>query len=291
MHRALAAGALGLAASLALVGCPSGGGGSTTAPASGGLDAIKARGKLVVAMDVGYDPFEVLDGKGGFQGYDVDIVNEVAKDLGVQVELKNTAWDGIVGELRTGKVDAIFSGMSITPERQRAVAFSEPYYSVGQVVVKRKGDGRIKSFKDLDDPQMRVATQQGTTGEQAVARFMPKAQLMKFAKTDEACVTLIQGKCDAVVFDHPFLIKYVTQQTDQLEGIWEPFTEEQIAAACRIEDQALVDAINQTLARLRQSGKLDELQRRWFPARPDTAAAPAPGATTDAPADTKTGGH
>lgn len=267
MHRFAAVCAVTL---LALTGCP---GGTPAAGPGGGLDAIKARGKLIIAMDVGYDPFEVLSPEGTFVGYDVDLANEVAKDLGVTLELKNVAWDGIIGELRTGKVDAIFSGMSVTPDRQQAVAFSEPYYQVGQVVVKKKGDARIKGFRDLDDPSMRVATQQGTTGEKAITDFMPKAQLMKFPKTDEACLTLIQGKCDAVVFDHPFLIKYVNEQTTELEGLWEPFTQEPIAAAVRLDNQKLVDAINATLARLRQSGKLDELQTRWFPALPGAAPA------------------
>lgn len=260
---------------LALTGCP--GGTPTAGGPGGGLDAIKARGKLIVAMDVGYDPFEVLSPDGEPVGYDVDLVSEVARDLGVAVELKNVAWDGIIGELRTGKVDVIFSGMSVTPDRQQAVAFTEPYYQVGQVVVKRKGDARIRSYRDLDDPSMRIATQQGTTGEQAIKDFMPKAQLMKFPKTDEACLTLIQGKCDAVVFDHPFLIKYVTQQTSELEGLWDPFTEEPIAAAVRLDNQKLVDAINATLSRLRQSGKLAELQARWFPALPGAAPAATPG--------------
>jgi polar amino acid transport system substrate-binding protein len=243
--------------------CPSG-----TLLTRDALDEVKARGKLVVAMDIGYDPFEVLAPDGKPVGYDVDLVNEVAADLGVAVELQNTAWDGIVPALQNRKVDAIFSGMSITPARREAVAFSEPYFAVGQVVVKKKGDGRIKSFRDLDNPQMRVATQQGTTGEQAIKDFMPRAQLMKFAKTDEACLTLIQGKCDAVVFDHPFLIKYVTGQTTELEGLWEPFTSEEIAAAVRLDSQKLLDAINRTIARLRQSGRLAELQATWFPKTP-----------------------
>lgn len=252
-------------AALLLAGCPSAHSGAAPVDA---LEAVKARGTLVVAMDVGYDPFEVLGEDGEPQGYDVDLIHEVARDLGVQVELQNTAWDGIIGALQTGKVDAIFSGMSITDDRRRAVAFSDPYYAVGQVVVKKKGDGRIKGFRDLDDPGMRIATQQGTTGEQAIGRFMPKAQLMKFAKTDEACLALSQGKCDAVVFDHPFLIKYVTQRSTELEGLWEPFTEEQIAAAVRVDSQRLLEAINATIARLRQSGELAAMQARWFPARP-----------------------
>lgn len=256
-------------------GCPAGPPAGPPPPASA-LAAVQARGKLVIAMDVGYDPFEVTRPDGSIVGYDVDLAREVAKDLGVEVELKHVDWDGIIGELRTGKVDAIFSGMSITEERRKAVAFSRPYYRVGQVVVKRKGDARIRGYRDLDDPAMKVATQFGTTGEQAIRRMMPKAEVLALPKADEACLALIQGKADAVVFDHPFLIKYVTEQTDRLEGLWEPFTEEEIAAALRPESQDLLEAIDRTLQRLEASGELAALQARWFP--------PAPGRAGQAPA-------
>jgi ABC-type amino acid transport substrate-binding protein len=262
-----------LALLVVAAGCPSGGGGGTAAQ-GGDLDAIKARKKLIVAMDIGYDPFEVQAADGSVVGYDRDLVDAVAQDLGVEVEIKNVPWVNIIPDLRTGKVDVIFSGMSVTEERRRAVAFSEPYYDVGQVIVKKKGDGRIRSYRDLDAAGMRVATQGGTTGENAVTTFMPKAELLRFQKIDEGCVALIQGKADAVVFDHPFLIKYATQQTTELEGLWEPFTEEHIAAAVRLESQPLLDAINATLTRLRQSGKLAELQAKWFPTRPGTTTAP-----------------
>lgn len=273
-----------LTLALCAAGCP--GGGAAAGPRGGDLAAIKARGTLVVAMDVGYDPFETLQPDGSFAGFDVDLVHEVCKDLGVKPELKNVAWVGITSELLTGKVDAIFSGMSITEERRQAVAFSQPYYEVGQVVVKRKGDARIRSHADLNAAGMRVATQAGTTGEQAIKDFMPKAESLRFPKTDEACLALIQGKADAVVFDHPFLIKYVTQQTDQLEGLWEPFKKEQIAAALRPDSQALVQAIDATITRLRASGEMAKLEAKWFPAMPGAAATP-PAATTTPPPDGK----
>ena len=94
----------------------------------------------------------------------------------------------------------------------------------------RPGDERIQSHQDLDDPQFTIAVQEGTTGEQAAQRLMPQAALLRFPKTDEACLAVIQEKADAVVFDHPYLVDYVLQQPGKLEGIWTPFTEEQIAA-------------------------------------------------------------
>ncbi len=251
-----------LLAALLLAGCPA-------APQGGAAPStvaqIKARGKLIVATDAGYVPFEVIEPDGTITGFDVELVKAVAADLGVGYELRNTAWDGIVGELKTGKVDAIFSGMSITEDRKKAVAFSEPYFWIGQVVVKRKGDARIQSYRDLDAEGMTVALQQGTTGEFAVERMLPKATRLRFPKTDAACLAVIQEKADAVVFDHPYLMQYVAEKApERLEGIWEPFTKEPIGAAVRQDSLDLKQAIDATLARLEASGELARLKQRFF---------------------------
>lgn len=265
---------LALAASLLTPGCPpSGGGGTGGGGGQDALDQALARKKLIVAMDVGYDPFEVVLPDGSFGGFDVDLCREVAADLGVELELKNVAWTGIVSELQTGKVDAIFSGMSITAEREKTVDFSRPYYSVGQVVVKRKGDVRIGSWQDLNKQGMVVATQQGTTGEQAIKDFMPQAEVKRFDKIDLGCVDLAQKRADAVVFDHPFCMKYVAGHPE-LEGIWQPFTEEKIAAALRQDSPKLREAIDRTIQRLESGGRMAELERKHFPPRPE---APVPG--------------
>lgn len=263
---------LALAATLLLTGCPA------PKQASDAYDAAKARGELIVAMDAGYVPFEVLEADGSFSGFDVDLINEVAKDMGVKVKIKNVAWNGIIGELNTGKADLIISGMSITDERKQAVAFSEPYFDVGQVVVKRKGDERIKSAKDLEAEGLTIAVQEGTTGEFAVRKKFPKAKLLRFPKADQACLAVVQEKADAVVFDHPFLMSYVAKQgKDTLEGVWEPFTEEPIGAAFRKTSPKLVEAFDKTLARLKSDGTYAALVEKYFP-KP-AAETPTPSAT------------
>ncbi len=270
MDRALA---LALAA-LLLTGCPppqggEGGGAST-------VEAIKQRGKLIVATDAGYVPFEVIEQDGSITGFDVDLATAVAEELGVALELRNVAWNGIIGELRTGKCDAIFSGMSITEDRQQAVAFSEPYFWIGQVVVKRKGDARITSWEDLDAEGMTVAVQESTTGEIAIRRTCPQATLLRFPKTDAACLAVMQEKADAVVFDHPYLMQYVKEKApDRLEGIWQPFTTEPIGAAVRKDSLDLKAAIDATLAKLEASGELAKLKARYFGEAAEVVAAPA----------------
>ncbi len=258
-------------ASLLLTGCPG------PKQASDAFDAAKARGELIVAMDAGYVPFEILEADGSFSGFDVDLINEVAKDMGVTVKIKNVAWNGIIGELNTGKADLIISGMSITPEREKAVAFSKPYFDVGQVVVSRIGDEKIMSAEDLGKEGLTIAVQEGTTGEFAVRKKFPKATLLRFPKADQACLAVVQKKADAVVFDHPFLQSYVAKQgKGTLKGNWEPFTEEPIGAAFRKTSPKLIDAFDATLARLKADGTYDALVKKYFP---QAGATPAPSAT------------
>lgn len=258
---------------LTLLGCPGGGAASSDA-----FDAAKARGKLIVAMEVGYDPFEVQLADGSYDGFDVHLAREIAEDLGVELELKNVGWEGIISDLLTGKADLIVSGMSITAERQEAVNFSEPYYSVGQVVATRIDDERITSWEDLNSTTYTVATQAGTTGEQAIRRLMPELpteQLLTFPQINEACVNLVQGRADAVVFDHPFIARYMTEQPGKIRVLWDPFTEEEIGVAVHKDSPKMLEAVNATLTRLRESGAMDTLIERWFPAPPGQEEKPA----------------
>lgn len=237
------------------------------------FDTIKKRGTFIIALNAGYPPFETVGEDGKPQGFDIDLANEVAKDLGVKLEIKNVKWDGIIGVLRTGKADAIFSGMSVTEERKAVVLFSEPYFNVGQVVLKRKGDERIKSHTDLNDPKFTIAVEASTTGEQACKKVLPKAKLLRLEKVDQACVALIQNKADAVVFDNAFLLDFVNRrEKDDVEGIWKQFTFEDIAVAMRQDSPKLQAAVNKTLKRLRESGKLTELLVKHFGAAAAEAA-------------------
>jgi polar amino acid transport system substrate-binding protein len=276
---------------LALCGCPQGG---ASAAGNDALDKAKARGELIVAIDAGYVPFEVINPDGTYSGFDIEIAKEVGKDLGLKIKFENVTWTGIIPALTTGKVDMIHSGMSITPERAKAVDFSEPYYLVGQVFLKRKGDERFKSYKDLNQEGIVISTQEGTTGETACRELFPKATLLRFGKVDQACVAVTQKKADVTVFDLPGLLGYLKERKDSgLVGVWEPFTREPLGAAFRKDSPKLRAAFDATLARLRKSGRYAELRKEF--GLPDTSKlgeAPAKPATktgaktTDAPAKT-----
>ena len=113
---------LGVAAAVALAGCPAGAPKIDAAKSSTTESILKA-GKLRVGMEAGYMPFEMRDKKGNIVGFDVDMATEMANAMGVELELVNTAWDGIIPSLITDKFDIIMSGMTITQERNLKVNF------------------------------------------------------------------------------------------------------------------------------------------------------------------------
>jgi polar amino acid transport system substrate-binding protein len=111
---------------------------TATAGIAGTLEEIQKRGKLRVGMEPGYMPFELKNQKGEIIGFDVDMANRMAKAMGVELELVDTAWDGIIPALLTGKFDVIMSGMTLTQERNMSINFAPPYIVIGQSILSRR---------------------------------------------------------------------------------------------------------------------------------------------------------
>ncbi|WP_238593762.1 transporter substrate-binding domain-containing protein [Endozoicomonas atrinae] len=145
------------------------------------LNKVIERGVLRVGLDAGYMPFEMTNKQGKIVGFDVDIARQMAKAMGVKLEIVNTAWDGIIPALVTDKFDIIMSGMTLTSERNLQINFANPYIVVGQSVLLRKGlEGEIKSYKDLNNPKYTVVSRLGTTGDIAAKRYLGKAKQRVF---------------------------------------------------------------------------------------------------------------
>ena len=118
------------------------------------LEQIMKRGELRVGFESGYVPFEMTNKKGEFIGFDMDFGRRLAKSMGVKFVPINTAWDGIIPALMTGKFDIIMGGMTITQERNLKVNFAEPYIVVGQtILLNKKLKDQVISYKDLNNPK------------------------------------------------------------------------------------------------------------------------------------------
>lgn len=229
-------------------------------------DILKA-GELRVGFESGYMPFEMTDKTGSFVGFDIDMAKEMAKAMGVKFVPVNTAWDGIIPALLTKKFDIIMSGMTVTQERNMKINFADPYIVVGQtVILNKKHEGKIKSYKDLNDPKYTVTSKLGTTGEQSVKRVLPKAQYKSFEEEVTAAMEVVSGKADAFVYDLPFCVVFMAQQgkAAQLVFLDKPFTYEPLAWGVRKGDPDLLNWLNHFLAQVKNDGRYDRIYDKWI---------------------------
>ena len=230
------------------------------------LEEILKRGELHVGFEAGYMPFEMTDKKGNYIGFDMDMAREMAKAMGVKFVPVNTAWDGIIPSLVTKKFDIIMSGMTITQERNLRVNFADPYIVVGQtVLVNKKHEGVVKSYKDLNDPKYVLTSRLGTTGEQAIKRLISKATYKSFEAEAEAALEVLNGKADALVYDLPFCAVFYAQHGgENMIFLDEPFTYEPLAWAIRKGDPDFLNWLNNFLRQVRNDGRYDKMYNKWI---------------------------
>jgi polar amino acid transport system substrate-binding protein len=230
------------------------------------LEEIIKRGTLRVGLEAGYMPFEMADKKGNFIGFDVDMAKEMAKAMGVKLEIVNTAWDGIIPALVTKKFDIIMSGMTITQERNLQINFCDPYIIVGQtILLNKKHEGTVQSYKDLNDPKYTLTSKLGTTGEQAIKRMIPRATYKSFEVESEAALEVVAGNADATVYDLPFCAVFMAQQgSDKLVFLDKPFTFEPLAWAIRKGDPDFLNWLNNFLRQVKNDGRYDKIYAKWI---------------------------
>jgi len=230
------------------------------------LETILQRGELLVGMEAGYMPFEMADKKGEFIGFDIDVAKEMAKAMGVKVTFVNTAWDGIIPALVTEKFDIIISGMTVTQERNLKINFAEPYIVIGQtILLNKKHEGKVTSYKDLNDPQYTITSKLGTTGEQAIKRLMPKANYKSFEVQAEAALEVVNGNADAFVYDLPICVTFMAQHgADKFVFLDEPFTYEPLAWAVRKGDPDFLNWLDNFLRQLKNDGRYEKIYDKWI---------------------------
>lgn len=229
------------------------------------LNQIIKRGELRVGMEAGYMPFELKNKKGEIVGFDVDMANEMAKAMGVKLTLVNTAWDGIISSLLTDKYDIIMSGMTITASRNLQINFADPYIVVGQtILIKKELAGKIKSYKDLNDPKYTIATKLGVTGDYATKKYMGKAKINLFETEQDAAMEVINGRADAMVYDLPYNALFFSQNGSKLAFLDEPFTYEPLAWAIRKGDPDFMNFLNNFMKQMRGDGRYQAIYNKWF---------------------------
>ncbi len=230
------------------------------------IEKILKRGELRVGFESGYVPFEMTNKKGEFIGFDMDYGRQLAKSMGVKFVPVNTAWDGIIPALMTDKFDIIMGGMTITQERNLKVNFAQPYITVGQtILINKKLKDKVLSYKDLNNPKFIVTSRMGTTGEQAIKKYIPKATYKGFESEAEAGLEVINGKADALVYDLPFCgFLYSSQGKGKTIFLNDPFTFEPLAWAINRGDPDFLNYLNNFLRQSKGDGFYDRMYKKWI---------------------------
>ena len=232
------------------------------------LEQIRERGRLIVAHEAAFEPFEYMDPTSGkLVGFDVDLVGELAKDLGVQVEFRNMAFDVLGADLTTGRSDLIVSGLTANEERRRTYAMSEPYFHTvtALLVSKAKAPG-LASVKDLDRPGRRVVVQSGTTGIAAAEAACPRAEIVQLKTENDCVLEVAQGRADAFLMDLASIRKDHERNPDTTFLVETPITSEPYGIAAHKDEPALVAWVNAELAKMRTDGRLAALLAKYKPA-------------------------
>lgn len=228
-----------------------------------GVAVQAARPVLRVGSDVTYAPFEFADAKTGeFMGFDVELIRAVGKAMGMEVEIKNTAWDGIIPGLLNGNYDVLISAMTITDERAQAVNFSDPYFTAGQVIVVRNDNKNIKEPKDLKGKV--VAVQINTTGDYAAQKVEGVAKISRFNTTPEALQEVVNGAAEAAVIDLPVAKTFMKESPGKVRLAGPSFTVEYYGIAVKKSNEDLLKKVNKALATLKANGTYDKIYEKWF---------------------------
>lgn len=271
-----------------LAGC--GGGNdaaSTEATSAASAGAESGSDVVVVGTNPTFEPFEYQDDEGNMVGFDLDLMEAIGEDQGFDVEFQSMEFDALVGALTTGQVDAVAAGMSITPERQDSVIFSDPYMDASLGIMVAADNTDINGTADLEGKT--VAAQIGTTGaDEVTALEEAGTATAKLLDNYNTCVQdLTTGGCDAIIIDMPVAQAYLENHDGEVKIVGEPYVADYYGVAIDIDNQELADKINAGLANIIENGKFDEICAKY---ELDVPAAVKDGSAKEAVAEIMAGG-
>lgn len=219
----------------------------------------------IVGTEPTFPPFEMTDDQGNITGFDIDLIKAIAEEEGFEVEIKKLGFDGLIMALQSGNIDIAASGMSITPKRLESVDFSDPYIDAGLKIAVTADNNEIKSKEDLKGKV--AAVQIGTTGAEK-AYELKEEGLLKEVKTfktvDIVFMELLNGGADCVINDVPVTEAYMSKNEGKIKMVGEPLVGDQYGIAVAKGNSELLEKINSGLKKVKESGKYDELIKKYF---------------------------
>jgi len=228
------------------------------------MEKIKERGKLIVGTTPGYFPFEMIDDEGKIIGFDVDIANAMAEELGVKVEIVNYQWAALISALQIGKIDIIIAGMTITPSRALKVSFSDSYFDCGLAMLVNKKHKGVKSWSELDKKGIKIAVSLGQTSDFYASKFFKNAEIKKFQGSEKIALAVTNGQVDAAIHDEPWVLVYAKKNPEKIFPLLEKHGLQSLGFAIPLNDFIFKTWLDSFLIYFKQSAEYKDLYDYWF---------------------------
>lgn len=268
MKKLIALAAAGvLAAALCLTGCSSSAS-SEPAPApepTGDAPAytLVTEGTLTVGTSPDYPPFENLEGD-EIIGYEVDLVNAIAAELGLEVVYIPMNFDAIISAVDAGtQIDMGMSGFSKLPEREKIIDFTDTFF-IDNLAIATKTDGEFTTEESLNTPGIKIAVQSGTTGESQMKEDYPDAEVKSYTGSNDCFAALEAGQVDAVCTNDAVVASMIAGSYSDAAIVKTIATGEEYGLVLSKENAQLTADINAVLAKFAEDGTLDSMMKKWF---------------------------
>lgn len=225
--------------------------------------AIQERGRWRVGMDPSFPPFEMLDENGAPVGFDVDLAHALADQLGVELEIVATGFDGLVDAVQVGRVDSVISALPLDPRLTQDVRYTTPYFEAGTRLAVPTGSP-ITSIDALTG--QRVAVEWGSMSDADVRQLQrqdPSIERLPYPTADEALTALLDGEADALVIDGVTL-RLAQGRGAAVEAVGAPLEGDPYVIALPLHASRLHTLLEAALTTLREDGILARLEEKWF---------------------------
>jgi ABC-type amino acid transport substrate-binding protein len=233
---------------------------------SGGKDGLNESGTLTVGMNLQFKPEMYLDAANKPAGYDVDLLNKLAADLGVKLVIKNLDFNGLIPGLQAKKFDLVSVGLTATDERKKVIDFTRPYVPYTSVLAVRQNDSSPATIPTYDVKGKTITALQGSTGEQLAKKSFPNAKVQTYSDQNAALLQVATGRANGSVLEDYILAQYQKSNPNQLKkaALPQPLDLSYGSWAVQKGNSALAGKLNTFLCKTQSDGSLASLYKKDF---------------------------
>ncbi|WP_186645426.1 transporter substrate-binding domain-containing protein [Fluviispira vulneris] len=231
------------------------------------LKKVQDEKVLKVCSDAGFLPFEMKTKTGEWTGFDIDMMKHFSKSLNVELKMIQISFDGIIPALISGKCDLIAAGMTVTPEREKIVAFSDSTFINGlSIALKNTEDNKssYKSLEDLDIEENNIAVKTGYTSDIYLSKTLKKARILRFDQDSDLVLAVAQGRAKAFVTDTTYVNLMDKDKQNKFIILPTKIVSDSFSIAAKKSSKELISSFNEFLKTWRESGGYARAEKFYF---------------------------